>query len=56
MYIFCLHCQLNTKIQKLPQMQCYKIVHIAFQCERNYIVLTILQISVKSRTRAADIV
>ena len=37
-------------------MRCYKIVHITFQCESNYIVLTILQISVKSGTKAASIV
>ena len=37
-------------------MRCHKIVHVTFQCERNYVVLTIFQISVKSGTRAASIV
>ena len=30
-------------------MRCHKIVHITFQCESNYVVLTILQISVRVR-------
>ena len=37
--------------------ECYvKIVHITFQCKRNYVVSIILQISVLSETRAANIV
>ena len=49
LYIFFLLYQLNTKIQISPWMRCHKIVYITFQCENNYVVLTILQISARVR-------
>ena len=37
---------LNSRIGSVTWMRCHKIIHITFQCERNYVVLAISQIRV----------